>query len=84
MHKVFKPGEAPKDYNYEEPCPHCGEAIPVLVDNDESICYEVTCPVCGEKIMLCTLCHWDGEEIENCPSCDWSPENGCWRMRKEA
>lgn len=84
MHKVFKPGETPKDYNFEEMCPECGNYIPVLVDNDEAICYQVSCPVCGYEMMLCTLCRWDQEEEEGFTDhkCDWSQERGCFRRCK--
>lgn len=58
MHKVYKPDECPEEYNYEETCPHCDTAVPVVIDN-ECFEYEATCPVCGERLMLCTLCYWD-------------------------
>lgn len=80
MHRVFKPEEAPKDYNFEEICPHCDTPLPVVIDEDEEVEYEVTCPVCGNRIMLCTLCTWDGMPKE----CDWTKEDGCFRKRKEA
>ena len=79
MHKAYKPGEAPKDYNFEEMCPHCDEFIPIVIDDDDATSYEVICPVCGEKMMLCTLCHWDAEEDENPHDCDWCPAHGCYR-----
>ena len=84
MHKAYKPGESPKDYNFEEMCPHCDAFIPIVVDNDEAICYEVICPVCGERMMLCTLCHWDQQDEEDYSGnrCDWSPAHGCFRNRK--
>lgn len=58
MHKVYRPDECPKEYNYEEYCPHCDEMIPVVID-DGCFEYATTCPVCGKRLMLCTLCHWD-------------------------
>lgn len=85
MHKAYKFGEEPKDYNFEEMCPHCGEYIPIVIDDDETICYEVICPVCGERMMLCTLCLWDQRDAEGyCGDdrCDWSREHGCFRNRK--
>ena len=58
MHKLYKPGNAPDGYNYEERCPHCDEAIPVVIDND-CFDYRATCPVCGKPMMLCGLCRMD-------------------------
>lgn len=82
MHKAYK--EVPKDYNFEEMCPHCGEYIPIVIDDDDTTNYEIICPVCGEKMMLCTLCHWDQQDEEDyCGDrCDWSPAHGCFRNRK--
>ena len=61
MHKVYIPGEAPDDYDYEETCPHCDNTIPVVIDN-ACFNYEATCPVCGGRLMLCTLCEWDYDD----------------------
>lgn len=58
MHKVYKPGEEPADYNFEEMCPHCDEQIPVVID-DGCFEYKTTCPVCGKPLMLCGLCRMD-------------------------
>lgn len=58
MHKAYKPGEYPKDYNYEEMCPHCDEQIAVVIDNN-CFNYHMTCPACGKPLMLCNLCRWD-------------------------
>ena len=79
MHKAFKPGEAPSNYNYGEDCPECGETIGIVIDENDTTNYEVICPVCGNPMMLCTLCHWDNEEAENPHDCDWCPARGCYR-----
>ena len=83
MHKLFKPGTEPTNYNFEETCPHCDSAIPVIID-DSCFEYQFNCPVCGEKMMLCTLCAWDFEDDHpTAPKgqcyCDWSKEYGCYR-----
>lgn len=71
-HKVFAPyDEITFSYDYEEPCPHCGNTIAVVADEEQAD-LETICPVCGEKLMLCSAC--DGR-------CDWSEANGC-RMDK--
>ena len=77
MHAVYKPGEAPEGYDQEEYCPHCDNAIPVVLDQQDFDYYEFTCPVCGNRLMLCTLCCDD----EN-GKCDWTEERGCYRMAK--
>lgn len=61
MHKAYKPGKCPSEYNYEETCPHCDSPIPIVIDNG---CFEymMSCPVCGNRLMLCTLCRWDQED----------------------
>lgn len=64
MHKVYKPGEYPKEHNYEEICPYCDEPIAVVVE-DYCYDYDATCPVCGKPLMLCTLCRWD--YVDGCP-----------------
>ena len=85
MHKAFREQLAPKDYNYEEFCPHCDHAVAIVVDNDEASTYHINCPYCGNEMMLCTLCTWDLEETEPVPgwptSCDWCKETGCFRKR---
>lgn len=81
MHKVYKPGECPADYNYEEGCPYCDEAIPVVIDN-ECFDYRATCPVCGKPLMLCTLCRWDAEDNGEPDRCDWSDATGCYRLKE--
>lgn len=79
MHKAYKPGMEPSDYNFEEYCPHCDSSIPVKVDNDEAIRYDLICPVCGKQLMLCTLCMWDQQETENAPGdCDFH-DGTCFR-----
>ncbi len=72
MHKVYKPGEAPAGYNFEEYCPRCDQYIPVVVDDDEFTGYDQVCPVCGKRLMLCTLCHDDNGDV-----CDWTEKHGC-------
>lgn len=81
MNRVFSENDVVKEYNFEEPCPHCDTYVPIVIDENDRTCYEVTCPVCHNKIMLCTLCHWDAEDDgENpCIICDWNPVNGCFR-----
>ena len=74
MHKVFKPDEAPEDYNFEEYCPHCDECIPVIID-DKCFSYEMKCPVCGKTLMLCTLCQMDNENAD----CDYHDGTCCKR-----
>lgn len=84
MHRLYKPGTAPEGYNFAEMCPHCGEYIPVEVDNFDYN-YEEVCPVCGKKLMLCTLCYWDQELEEDFGGsykCDWSEQKGCYRDLK--
>lgn len=83
MHKLFKPGNAPENYNFEEWCPHCDSPIPVIID-DSCFEYAVTCPVCDRQMMLCTLCRWDFEDDHpTAPKgqcyCDWSEKDGCYR-----
>lgn len=78
MHTGYKPCSIPVDsYNFEEYCPLCDSYIPVRIDNDDHKNYEIVCPVCGQRLMLCTLCHWDGHD------CDWCEcENGECHMMK--
>ena len=84
MHKIFKPSDRLEDYNFEETCPHCDSACPVIID-DSCYKYQVSCPVCGEKIMLCTLCMWAQNPDGNSPGdCDWTKEHGCFRMKEVA
>lgn len=80
MHIAYKPGTEPNDYNFEEFCPHCDSAIPIVIDNEEMNKYDLVCPVCGKELMLCTLCMWDQEETgENAPGdCDFHDET-CFR-----
>lgn len=82
MHKVYKPSECPKDYNYEETCPHCDDAIPVVID-DDCFNYTTICPVCGKPMMLCTLCRWDAEDSGEPFRCNWNEVSGCYRQWKE-
>lgn len=83
MHRLFRPDQAPEDYNFEEACPHCDSMIPVLLD-DDCFDYEATCPVCGKQMKLCTICMWDQENTgEDAPGdCDWTRDHGCWRQRR--
>ena len=84
MHKAFKPGEQDGSYNFEEHCPMCGNAIPILLDDNDTTTYAVNCPVCGYRMKLCTLCRWDQEEENDWDGtlkCDWNYKDGCFRER---
>ena len=81
MHKVYHPDKAPKDYNFEEHCPHCGEAIPVVIDNHDLEHYALVCPVCKKELMLCTLCQWDQEEETAPRDCDFH-DGTCYRRER--
>ena len=82
MHQVYKPGTAPKKYNFEEYCPWCDEGIPVVIDDVDFEHYEFKCPVCGHKLMLCTLCHWDQEDGDGTHGCDWDKKSDtCMRCK---
>ena len=77
MHKIYHPGNCPTNYDFEEYCPFCDNAIPVKIDHGDYDHYEFTCPVCGEKLMLCTLCHDDHGD-----KCDWTEQTGCGMMNR--
>lgn len=75
MHQVFHPDDCPKEYDFEEYCPHCDTMIPAVIDQKEWQRYETVCPVCGKRLMLCVLCREDRGGI-----CDWTEERGCAMM----
>ena len=75
--------EQETDYDFEETCPKCDTAIPIVIDDDDMETYAVVCPTCGRTTMLCTLCHWDDHDAGLGDRCDWKPKNGCFRQRKE-
>lgn len=68
-HAVFHPDHFFYSHDVEEPCPHCGEHIPVRMDKDSMDDLEISCPVCYQKMMICTMC-------DRSP-CDWSRHGGC-------
>lgn len=69
--KVFKPGEAPENYSFEEYCPWCESMIPVIWgDSPEKEQYQFTCPECGHKLMICSACAYDDGFSHYC---DWDP-----------
>ena len=83
MNKVYKPGEAPTEYDFEEYCPYCDNAIPVVIDQTDYEHYQFKCPVCGHKLMLCTLCYDDQEETGAFHNCDWNPsDDTCCKCRR--
>ena len=75
--------EQETDYNFDEPCPHCDEYVPIVIDDADTETYSVICPNCGRKMMLCVLCHWDADDAGYDEGCDWNPVRGCWRERGE-
>ena len=75
-HVVYDPNEpCPSivDFDIEEPCPHCGEYIPVKIDAEAVP--QVICPVCGGVVILCTNCP------DDCYGCDWSEKDICHVIR---
>jgi len=60
------------NYDFEEPCPECGDYIPVRVD--DTALPVVVCPVCGSKVILCCVC-----PTPDC--CDWRECDECHVIR---
>ncbi|MHC1722498.1 MAG: hypothetical protein AB9836_04750 [Aminipila sp.] len=57
-----------------EICPHCDNEN-TLNWNVATQGYEAECPVCGKKLMLCSVCMYDGNG-----KCDWdSTTASCYR-----
>lgn len=67
MHKIVKNGEL---YDFDEPCPHCGEYNSIRIDYScRDITHGYKCAHCGKELKLCTICAL-------CPNnCDWHYTN---------
>lgn len=79
MHRALDLDNVTEEYDFEEMCPHCDEPIAIVMDHAEFIRYKLVCPACGKKLMLCTLCQYDGSPV----LCDWSEDRPCYRERFE-
>lgn len=77
MHKLYRMGDEPKDYDFAEYCPHCESFTAVVIDQEDKEHYEFKCPHCGERLMLCTLC-----QLDHGNTCDWCHAKGCSRMKR--